>query len=109
MSKKAERLNQAAASAYLIRANNDPSAWSMLPSSFDRSDRVELDMTMRHEGALPKPQVAAYTALDLRVGWRLELSLLAQNLLTSGHAEFGPAPTRTVAERIIYGRLTWRN
>jgi iron complex outermembrane recepter protein len=93
-------------------ANNDPSSWSLLRSSFDLSDALELDMTMRHVGALPKPSVPAYTALDLRLGWkidrRLELSLAAQNLLAAGHVEFGAPAGRSVYERTLFGRLTWR-
>jgi iron complex outermembrane recepter protein len=93
-------------------ANNDPSSWSMLRSSWDLSDTVELDATLRHVGELPKPVVPAYTALDLRVGWKirpqLELSLMAQNLLAPRHAEFGPLPGRTVFERTVFARASWR-
>jgi iron complex outermembrane receptor protein len=93
-------------------ANNDPASWSMLHSSWDLSDSVELDVSVRHVGELPKPLVPSYTALDLRVGWKIgpdvEASLLAQNLLASGHAEFGAAPGRSVFERSLSGHLTWR-
>ncbi|MES2296468.1 MAG: TonB-dependent receptor [Pseudomonadota bacterium] len=93
-------------------ANNDPSAWWQLRSSLDLSDNLELDATLRHVGALPKPTVPSYTALDLRLGWQLDkhldLSLMAQNLLAADHVEFGPPATRSLYQRSLVGRLTWR-
>jgi iron complex outermembrane receptor protein len=93
-------------------ANNDPSSWSMLRSSYDLSDTVELDLSLRHVGALQRPMVPDYTALDLRVGWKIhpdvELSVLAQNLLASDHAEFGGLPGRSVFERNVFARVSWR-
>ena len=93
-------------------ANNDPATWSSLRSSVDLSDALEFDAVLRHVGALPKPVVPAYTALDLRLGWRLQralsLSLMVQNLFAAGHAEFGALPGRSVTERSVAGRLAWR-
>ncbi|MES3023742.1 MAG: TonB-dependent receptor [Pseudomonadota bacterium] len=99
-----------AAVAGLVGA--DPAVWATLRSSFDLSDRLELDLNLRHVGKLPAPAVPAYTALDVRLGWkimpRVELSLLARNLLGSRHAEFGAAPGRPVYGRTLHGRLSWR-
>ncbi|MES2126918.1 MAG: TonB-dependent receptor [Pseudomonadota bacterium] len=93
-------------------ANNDPSNWSMLRSSYDWSENVEVDMTLRHVGALPKPVVPAYNALDVRVGWKLgrnvEASLLVQNLLAADHAEWGAPALRNVYRRSLFGRVSWR-
>lgn len=92
--------------------NNDPRHWALLRVSHDLSDALELDLTLRHVGRLPKPAVPAYEALDLRLGWSirpgLELSLLAQNLLGSRHAEFGAEPARSVFGRSALARLSWR-
>lgn len=92
-------------------ATNDPRSWSMLRSSLDLSARAELDLTLRRVGRLPRPEVPAYTALDLRLGWQwrpgLELSVLARNLLASPHPEFGAPGTRNVFDRTIVARLAW--
>jgi len=93
-------------------ATNDPSSWSTLRLSYDWSDRSELDLTLRHVGPLPRPAVPGYTALDLRAGWQLtralELSLAARNLGADRHPEFGAAPGRSVYDRDLAARLTWR-
>jgi iron complex outermembrane receptor protein len=93
-------------------ANNDPSSWGMLRSSFDLSDTMQLDVTVRHIGALPTPPLPSYTALDARFGWTasrtLELSLMVQNLLGADHTEFGPLANRTAWARSLFGRATWR-
>ena len=93
-------------------ANNDPSNWSMLRSSYDWSENIELDLTLRHVGALPKPVVPSYDALDVRLGWKLgrniEASLLAQNLLAADHAEWGNPANRNVYGRTLYARVTWQ-
>ncbi|MFZ3287808.1 MAG: TonB-dependent receptor, partial [Telluria sp.] len=92
--------------------NNDPRHWALLRVSHDLSDALELDLSLRHVGRLPKPAVPAYEALDLRLGWSirpgLELSLLAQNLLGSRHAEFGAEPARSAFGRSVLARLSWR-
>jgi iron complex outermembrane receptor protein len=93
-------------------ANNDPSSWGQLRSSFDVSDAIQFDLTMRHMGALPTPPLPGYTALDARLGWmvgrKLELSLLVQNIFAADHTEFGPVNNRSVWPRSVFGRATWR-
>lgn len=93
-------------------ANNDPGSWSIVRSSHDLSGNVELDLTLRRVGSLPRPVVPAYRALDVRLGWEirpdLELAVIAHNLLASGHAEFGAPAARSIIERSVFGRLTWR-
>ncbi|MES2126916.1 MAG: TonB-dependent receptor, partial [Pseudomonadota bacterium] len=95
----------------------DPRSWSMLRSSYDWSETVDLDATLRHVGALPAPAVASYTVLDARIGWRvrpdLALSLQALNLGAPAHPEFGAASTPTRPGRslfgpTLYGQLIWR-
>jgi iron complex outermembrane recepter protein len=91
---------------------DDPPWYGQLRSTLDLSDTMELDMSLRHHAALPKPEVPAYSALDLRWGWKirknLDLSVLVQNLIGAGHAEFGAPATRSVFERSLFARLTWR-
>ncbi len=91
---------------------NDPRQQLTLRSSFDLGPRHELDVLVRHVGALPNPVVPSYTAVDARLGWRLhrdfELSLTAQNLFDSSHPEWGAAPVRPEFERGVFLKLLWR-
>jgi iron complex outermembrane receptor protein len=93
-------------------ANNDPSHFWMLRSSFDISQDKEVDFTLRHTGKLPRPEVPSYTTMDLQFGWKiqpdLELSVVGQNLLNSSHVEFGAAATRSMSERSAFLKLVWR-
>ncbi|MES2071978.1 MAG: TonB-dependent receptor [Pseudomonadota bacterium] len=92
-------------------ANNDASHFWMLRSSFDISSTQEIDLSLRHVGALPKPAVPAYTSLDLRYGWKirpnLEFSIIGQNLLNAAHPESGPPLTRSEFERSLMVRTIW--
>jgi iron complex outermembrane receptor protein len=87
---------------------NDPGHWWKLRSAFDLSSTLELDVMLRHYDELPDPSVPAYTAVDLRLGWRasraLELSLIGQNLGERRHAEWGVAPGRPEFERALFLR-----
>ena len=51
---------------------NDPSGWYKLRASFDLGASHELDVMLRHHGELPLPNVPAYTALDARLGWKVD-------------------------------------
>lgn len=92
-------------------ATSDPSHYWMLRSSYDLADGQELDATLRYVGALEKPAVPSYTALDLRYGWRirkgLELSLIGRNLLDPKHGETGAAGGRGSYERAALLKLVW--
>lgn len=93
------------------RLGNDPGRQWLLRSSHDLSQQLSLDLTLRHVGALPKPRVASYTTLDLRLAWRpsdrLELSLVGRNLLDDDHVEFGPPATASTIERGAHLGLRW--
>ena len=85
---------------------NDPRSEWKLRAQFDLPYRLELDVLARRVGALPAPAVPAYTAVDLRLGWqatpRIELSLLAKNLLGDRHAEFNaPAVASEFGRRVF--------
>jgi iron complex outermembrane receptor protein len=88
---------------------NDPrSQWS-LRSQFDLRGNLELDLQVRHVGALPSPAVPAYTVLDGRLGWQLtptvEVSLLAQNLTDRRHIEFNVPANASVFGRRLFLRV----
>jgi iron complex outermembrane receptor protein len=84
----------------------DPAWHWRLRSSLDLPRQVELDVTARHVGALARPAVPAYAAVDVRAGWRprreWDVSLTGQNLLGNGHAEFSGAATRTDVRRALF-------
>ena len=84
----------------------------MLRSSFDITADQHLDVTVRRVGALQRPAVPAYTAVDARYGWRLsrdlETGLVVRNLLDQRHSEWGAAPERVEHERSILLRFSWR-
>jgi iron complex outermembrane receptor protein len=85
---------------------NDPDTWWKLRASLDLGPKHELDVMVRHYDPLPNPAVPEYTALDLRLGWRvtraLELSLIGQNLTDGRHPEWGFAPGRAEFERAVF-------
>lgn len=90
---------------------NDPTHQWVLRSAFNLPRRQELDIAVRGVGALPEPAVPAYTATDLRWGWRLrdglELSLAVQDLFDAGHPEFGAPADRSEIGRRVALRLRW--
>ena len=91
---------------------NDPAYQWLLRSSHNLTDKHELDILARRIGALPNPDVPAYTAVDVRLGWRpirdVELSLTLQNLFDPGHPEFGAPATRSEYQRGAFLKLSWR-
>jgi iron complex outermembrane receptor protein len=92
-------------------AGNDPRYWSHIGSSLNIAPGHELDLRIRRVGALPSPSVPAYTAVDVRYGWKirrdLELSLTVQNLFDKEHVEWGPATNRAVVERSAFVKILW--
>jgi iron complex outermembrane recepter protein len=86
-----------------------------LRSSIDLSPRQQLDIWVRHVGALSEGNIPAYSTLDVRYGWRwdrnLELSVTAQNLLDRHHQEFAQdnilALNRQVP-RSVYVRASYK-
>jgi iron complex outermembrane receptor protein len=92
-------------------AGNDPKRQFMLRSSLGLPDSTELDVGVRYVSALLNPSVPAYTAVDIRVGWRLrrefELSVVGQNLFDSRHAEFVANNANSEMARGGYVKLKW--
>ena len=89
---------------------NDPRHRVSLGSSFDIGRSVELDVQVRRVGALPDPAVAAHTAVDARLGWRvnpnLELSVAARNLNRAHHVEWG---NNVKTPRSVFVKAVWRH
>lgn len=91
---------------------NDPrDRWS-LGASVDVGPGMEVDLQVRHVGALPNPAVPAYTAMDARWGWRarpgLELSVALRNLGDSRHPEWGAAANRVEFARSVFFKAMWQ-
>jgi iron complex outermembrane receptor protein len=105
------RLKPASAEATTASAGNDPEHQLLVRSSHDISDRQQLDLMLRHIGALPNPQVPAYTSADVHYAYRLqrglELSATARNLLDRRHPEFGTLPARSEFGPSVFLAVKW--
>ena len=105
-----ERLAVEAGSADtgVSQLGNDPSVQWQVRSTLDLAHDQELDVAVRHVGALPDPAVRSYTALDARWAWRarpgLEVSLVGQNLGDPRHVEWG---NRGEIPRSFFVNLRW--
>jgi iron complex outermembrane receptor protein len=88
----------------------DPSHTWQLRSSWNLGSNAELDIGLRHVGALARDEVPAYTALDARVGWMLargaEISLTGRNL-SGGHGEYRTRDLRRKIGRTVILALAW--
>lgn len=86
-----------------------------LRSFVDLPACLELDATLYHSSPLPNRGVAAWTRLDLMLGWRVspavDLRIGVQNVLEDGQLEFGRnAGGRLATEipRAVFGKAVWR-
>lgn len=90
----------------------DPRRSWRLRSSHDLSSQSELDVTARHVSSSANPDVPAYSAVDVRYGWKprpgWELSITGTNLVGSGHGEFTAISTRTEIERGVFIKIARR-
>lgn len=84
----------------------DPRRSWRLRSSLDLPGQSEFDVVVRRVSERSHPTVPAYSAVDLRYGWRprrgIELSVTGQNLFGEGHGEFGDVSTRTEIGRGVF-------
>lgn len=92
---------------------NDPDHTWQLRSAWNITGVHQLDLIVRHVGALPSPEVPAYTAVDGRFNWQLHrdlgVALSVQNLFDAGgHAEFGAPASRSIFKRNVAITATWR-
>jgi iron complex outermembrane receptor protein len=90
----------------LASLGNDPNHIALLRSAWDITSRHQLDLALRHAGALKNPVVPSYTVLDARFGWRvtegLELSLAVQNAFNRDYSEWGVPNNRAMVERAVF-------
>lgn len=90
----------------LAALNNDPGNsprhQAQLRSRMDLTDRLELDVGLKHVSRLKTADIPAYTRLDARLSWRItpttEVGVVGQNLLEARHAEYSPAYFRARSE-----------
>jgi iron complex outermembrane receptor protein len=89
----------------------DPAYTAQLRSSYAFDSARELELAVRRSGATGRPEVAAYTAVDLRFGWRfapgMELSVVGANL-NGSHGEYGAEGFRTEVGRTLGVKLVWQ-
>ncbi len=94
--------------AALIAKGSNPRHTFSVRSFLDVAPDIDFDMWFRYVGRLPERNIDSYTVLDTRLAWRvrpdIELSLVGQNLLESGHSEFSSLEI----ERSIYGKVDWK-
>src|SRR5207253_9909363 len=83
-------------------AGNDPKHQFTLRSSHDLALNQHFDLMARYVGALPDPQLPAYTAVDARYAWQvrrdIELSLTGQNPFAHAHSACVAAATRSALQ-----------
>ncbi|HEX9460628.1 MAG TPA: TonB-dependent receptor, partial [Thermoanaerobaculia bacterium] len=92
--------------------DRDPQRSWRLRSSLDLPWQSEFDVTARRVSARSDPAVPAYSAIDLRYGWKplpgMELSLTGTNLFGKGHGEFNDIATRTEIGRGVFIKFVSR-
>jgi iron complex outermembrane receptor protein len=92
---------------------NDPRHRWSLGASVDAGAGMEIDLQVRHMGALPNPAVPAYSALDARWGWRvrpgLDLSVALRNLGDRRHPEWGAQANRVEFARSVFVNAVWQH
>lgn len=92
---------------------NDAKHVANLSVHFELPGNWEFDTFIRHASSLPKPALAGYTELDVRLGWNpspeWELSLSGRNLLDRQHPEF--VTTNSLNQQVHRSftlKATWR-
>jgi len=98
--------------ASLQQQGLDPKRSWRLRSSLDLPRQGEFDVIARRVSARSNPTVPAYSAVDLRYGWKphrgMELSVTGQNLFGTSHGEFTNVATRTEIGRGVFIKLVSR-
>jgi iron complex outermembrane receptor protein len=89
----------------------NPRRTASLRSLWNVSQALQLDFMLRYMGRIQNAPVPSYTELNARVGWRvtpeLDLSLIAVNVLSRDHVEFGSPAQRAVFEPGYFLKATW--
>lgn len=93
--------------AELLSKGVNPRNVFSIRSYLNVTPQIDFDASLRFVGSLPERNIDSYTVVDARLAWRpfpkLELSLVGQNLLEEGHAEFSTLEVR----RSVYGKIDW--
>jgi iron complex outermembrane receptor protein len=93
--------------AELVSEGVNPRNVAYIRSNLDVTSQIDFDVWLRFAGRLPERDIDSYTVLDARLAWRpfpkLELSLVGQNLLEEGHAEFSTLEV----QRSVYVKIDW--
>jgi iron complex outermembrane receptor protein len=91
---------------FLSKGVNPRNVFS-IRSYLNVTPQIDFDASLRFVGSLPERDIDSYTVMDARLAWRpfpkLELSLVGQNLLEEGHAEFSTLEV----QRSIYFKIDW--
>lgn len=100
----------------LAAAGHDPDLQLFLRSQARLSERMDMDLRLRHVASVPAERTAgslrvpAYTELDARLSWRLservEVSIAGFNLLDASHPE-ATEPRRTEMRRSVQVALRY--
>jgi iron complex outermembrane receptor protein len=94
--------------AALIAQDSNPRHLFSVRSYLDITPQIDFDVWLRYVSRLPERDIDGYMVMDARIAWRLsadlELSLVGQNLLESGHSEFSSLEV----ERSIYAKIDWK-
>lgn len=100
---------------YLFPLDGSPKHQATLSNAIDIGQSLSIDSQLRHVSRLKQGPIPAYTALDLRLTYRLrngaELSLVGTDLLKARHAEFTQPQYPTAIQyvpRTITGQLRYR-
>jgi iron complex outermembrane receptor protein len=93
--------------AELVSRGVNPRNVVSIRSYLNVTPQIDFDAALRFVGSLPERNIDSYTNMDVRLAWRpfpkLELSLVGQNLLEEGHAEFSTLEV----QRSVYGKIDW--
>lgn len=91
---------------------NDPRLQWSVRSSHAVGDRTEFVVAVRHVGRLPRPEVPAYTAVDLQAIWRLrrdlQVSLGVRNAFDRRHVEYASGRYTGEIPRSAFVSLTYQ-
>jgi iron complex outermembrane receptor protein len=105
----------AAAAARELVEGHVPRHQASLRSSWTLKGGHNLDLWLKYVSHLSKPDIAAYTVLDLRYAYRIgkdaEVAIIGQNLLDERHPEFASdylAIQQTEVSRSVMVKGTWR-
>ncbi|HEV7855645.1 MAG TPA: TonB-dependent receptor, partial [Herminiimonas sp.] len=94
-----------------VSGKNPEHTWN-LRSAWNLTPNCQLDIGVRRIGALTSPDVPAYTAVDARLGWKLnrnlELAIVGQNLFGTQHGEYGSVTTSSELPTAVSVTLLWK-